>query len=135
MKLFNKILISFGAILLLVFLILFGYSGYIHHRPIPGPGNEPLITVFKSDFIFSVERMASDFGSIRRSKFEINSDYDEVCFLKTKGVILKENSQEKYSFNVSLMDVESDFCLKPDNKKIELRIEGMGDHSKVSVWS
>jgi len=121
--------------LVLVLISLIVYNGFVEIGPKPESEDMPQINAFETDFGYSVKVLAQDFASIRRSKFEINSDYDEVCFLKTKKVLLKDNSQEKYSFNVSLMDVESDFCLKPVDNEIEIRIEGRGDYAKVSIWS
>ena len=132
MNLLIKWLIT-ASVLILISLIV--YNGFVEIGPKPESEHMSEINAFEVDFESSVKVLAQDFGSVRKSKFEINSDYDEICFLKSKNVVLKNNNEEKYSFEIDLMTVESNFCLKTDNKMIELRIEGMGNYSKVSKWS
>jgi hypothetical protein len=128
MKLTYKILM--GIILLI--LIFFMYFGLQEIGPRPDQSDSSLI-VFKTDFENNLKKMAVEQGSYRYLSFKINSNYNEVCFLKEKTVSLKKDGLEKESFSENLMIIDNDFCIKPIDRKIELMFSGLGNLTKVSL--
>ena len=61
-------------------------------------------------------------------KESISSNSESNSFLLGDGL--------RGSFNICSISVEKDvLCVRPQNSKIILRVEGAGDHAKISVWA
>ena len=89
---------------------------------------------FKVNFESTINVMAPKFASIEKTDFEINENYDEICFLKSKKYILKNKGEKIHSFDIEKMYVDNDFCVNPIGGMITLRIECKGDSANVSIW-
>lgn len=90
------------------------------------------IEKFKLDFNNQIKVLSSDYGSVRIWNEEIKFDADEICFLGSGKVIIKEKSQEKFSFDSEAMNVDNDFCVKLGKDRIiNLRMEGIGGATNV----
>ena len=100
--------------------------------------------------------MTVDFGSVKVKEFAVPGIINTVCFVtnypsfptlsSTKYPIIEDSVNSKVNKNVFLIDknveesfftgkisMEEDlFCVPVIGNKIELRMEGMGDHTFIS---
>ncbi|MBW3022032.1 hypothetical protein KY328_03860 [Candidatus Woesearchaeota archaeon] len=123
----NKIIFVFTmSMLLMVFLTGCGEDSMAKMT------EELALAKFESSFVNDVGSIAYDFGYTRIVEYYIPIGYDEVCF-SMDGMVTLKSSKEHHSFNVELMRIDEDFCVKTLDYGLKLRIEGKGDHAQVSL--
>ncbi|MEA3430925.1 MAG: hypothetical protein U9R08_06625 [Nanoarchaeota archaeon] len=124
----RKKIIIFSAIVVLALSGLFIYLLMI--RPAPVPQKSSLL--FIADFESRLEVVSYDYSSSK--SFEILTDIDEACF-SNEAITIYENSKSR-SVTIYSMKVNNDFCLEPQNNKIILKMENIGNNIVVvSEWS
>jgi hypothetical protein len=120
------------------------------------------ILAFKNDVIRAVEKVSNDYGTVRTPSFNIPQDYIEVCFIDMQGhsppIELKSEhplvyeAWEDESANVFLIkdlveesllvgdesnylisiDEPNYLCIEVKNRRVKVRLEGMGGKSRLS---
>lgn len=154
-QLYSQIFIYILTIILISFILVYGYNAVQNFKK---RAEQVSCLKFKNDLINAVEGISSDFGSIKRKELQLCSGYSKVCFVETfespnipddidpiikdsilsstgRNVFLIENIA-KESFYAGRISVDPDvLCIKAANNKVNLKLEGRGNHAAVSQWS
>jgi hypothetical protein len=154
-QLYSQIFIYILTIIIVSFILVYGYNAVQNFKK---RAEQVSCLKFKNDLINAVEAISSDFGSIKRKELQLCSGYSSVCFVETfespnlpndidpiirdsilsstgRNVFLLENIA-KESFYAGRISVDPDvLCIKASNSKVDLKIEGRGNHAVISRWS
>ncbi len=153
-QIYGQIFIYILTIILISFILVYGYNAV---RNFKERAEKVSCLKFKNDLINAIESISSDFGSIKRKELQLCNGYTQVCFVETfespnlpsnidpiikdsilsntgRNVFLIENIA-KESFYTGKISVEPDvLCIKAVNNKINLKLEGKGNHVIISQW-
>ena len=154
-QLYSQIFIYILTIILISFILVYGYNSI---QTFKKRAEQVSCLKFKNDLINAIKSISSDFGSIKRKELQLCNDYSKVCLVESfespnmpgdvdpiikdsvlsnteKNVFLVENIA-KESFYAGKISVEPDvLCIKAVNGKINLKLEGKGNHAAISQWS
>lgn len=154
-QLYSQIFIYILTIILVSFILVYGYNAVQNFKK---RAEQVSCLKFKNDIVNAIEGVSPDFGSVKRKELQLCSGYTKVCFVETfenpnlpndidpiirdsilsstgRNVFLLENIA-KESFYAGKISVEPDIlCIKAVNSKINLRLEGKGNHAVISQWS
>lgn len=154
-QLYSQIFIYILTIILVSFILVYGYNAVQNFKK---RAEQVSCLKFKNDLVNAIESVSPDFGSVKRKELQLCSGYTKVCFVETfespnlpndidpiikdsilsstgRNVFLLENIA-KESFYAGRISVEPDIlCIKAVNSKIDLRLEGKGNHAVISQWN
>ena len=154
-QLYSQIFVYILTIMLVSFILVYGYNSVQNFKK---RAEQVSCLKFKNDLINAIDGISSDFGSIKRKELQLCSGYSKVCFVESfespnlpgdidpiikdsilsstgRNVFLLENIA-KESFYAGKISVEPDvFCVKAMNGKVDLKLEGRGNHAVISQWS
>jgi|SRR3989338_5192010 len=152
-QMIGQVFIYATTLVLVTFLLFYGYNAIINFKE---NSDKVSYIQFKNDIENTVELISLDFGSIRVKQFAVPDRINTVCFVRnfpvtpslsdTNYPIIEDSVNSGLDKNVFLISdtVEESFfagkiSLKEDllcppvaAGKIELRIEGKGDHASIS---
>ena len=154
-QLYSQIFVYILTIMLVSFILVYGYNSVQNFKK---RAEQVSCLKFKNDLINAIDGISSDFGSIKRKELQLCSGYSKVCFVESfespnlpgdidpiikdsilsstgRNVFLLDNIA-KESFYAGKISVEPDvFCVKAMNGKVDLKLEGRGNHAVISQWS
>lgn len=144
------------AIIITAIILGYGYNSIVS---IKQKSEQVSYIKFKNDLQNEIKKISFDFGSVKKVSFSLPKNYKQVCFVETppdedtpipitnpkypiivdssksgvkKNVFLVENIA-KDSFYIGKIVLPEDlFCVNTINGRIQLKLEGMGDHAKIS---
>ncbi len=156
----SQIFIYVIAIVLFSFVLIYGYNSI---KGFKERGEQISYIKFKTDMTSTVNRISSDYGTLKREEFFLGGQYSKVCFLQTynppgnldnlvtdnivknivedgvdKNVFLFTTTL-KESFDAGEIDVVNPpnggyLCIDTVNGKLNVQFEGKGDHALISAW-
>ena len=153
-QLYSQIFIYILTIILISFILVYGYNAVQNFKT---RAEQVSCLKFKNDLINAIESISSDFGSVKRKELQLCNGYVQVCFVETfespnlpgkmdpiikdsilsntgRNVFLVEKTA-KESFYAGKISVEPDvLCISSVNNKINLRLEGKGNHVLLGKW-
>lgn len=154
-QLYSQIFIYILTIILISFILVYGYNAVQNFKK---RAEQVSCLKFRNDLINAVDVISSDFGSVKRKELQLCSGYSKVCFVETfespnlpndidpiiKDSILSGTGRNvfliediaKESFYAGRISVDPDvLCIKAAGNKINLKLEGKGNHAAISQWS
>lgn len=154
-----QIFIYVSAIILFSLILIYGYNTIKGFRE---KSEQIAYIKFKTDLTSTVEKISSDYGTIKREEFFIGGKYTKVCFVQNyqiedynlhpeitenvdeliinnsvksnvnKNVFLFANTLQE-SFDVGEINVSDGYlCVNLYNGKIKIQLEGKGDHTYIA---
>jgi hypothetical protein len=153
-----QIFIYVIAIVLFSFILIYGYNAV---RGFKEKSEQISYIKFKTDLVSTVDRISSDYGTLKREEFFIGGDYSNVCFVQNhyplsslaasipdlivrnsvesgveKNVFLFTDGLQE-SFDVGKINTSDDgyVCIPIVNGKAKIEFLGQGDHTFISKWS
>ena len=158
-QLYGQIFIYALTLVLISVILVYGYTSIKNFRQ---KTDDIVAAKFQNDIINAIQSITNDYGSVSKKELQVSGGTTQVCFVETyqmfnkqnpigniqlnnlvknsirdsdKNVFLLENTL-KSSFSAGRISVDRDvLCIKPANNRIVLRLEGMGDHAKISEWN
>jgi|SRR3989344_5111575 len=153
-QLYSQIFVYILTIMLISFILIYGYNAIQNFKK---RAEQVSCLKFKNDLQNSIESVLSDFGTVKRKELQVCSGYPKVCFVesvespnlpKNIDLIIKDSvlsntgrnvflveETAKESFYAGKISVEPDvLCIKSVDNKINLRLEGKGNHVLLSQW-
>ena len=154
-QLMGQIFIYILAVILTAVILGYGYKAVVTFKQ---KSEQVSYIQFKTELQNAVESITSDFGSVKILDLSVPGNFEEVCFVKTypsdipetitnnkypiisdstssnveKNVFLVE-TLTKESFYIGKINVDPDlYCINVLSGRVRLRLEGMGDHTKIS---
>jgi len=161
-QIIGEVFLFIMAAALAVLIIIYGYkalSGFTSRT------EEISLVNFKTDLQSEIRTIASDYGSVKKLDLTMPGRFDVFCLIdieqrnlaSTTGLCTlghpdynpevcdawETEGNEENAFlipitpiKVSKMDIDGGYlCIKPTGNKISLRLEGLGDRTKVSEWA
>ena len=157
-QLYGQIFIYALTLVLISVILVYGYSAIKNFRQ----KTEDIVAIkFQRDLRNSVESITNDYGSISRKEFQLSGETTKICFVESfetfdrnnpisntpldniignsisgtdNNIFIIEKSL-KNAFFAGKISVDNDvLCIKPNNNRIILRLEGKGDHAALSQW-
>lgn len=153
-QLYSQIFIYILTIILISFILIYGYNAVQNFKK---RAEQVSCLKFKNDLVNAIDGISQDFGSIKRKELQLCAGYSRVCFVESfnspnmpsnidpiikdsilsgtgRNVFLVENIA-KESFYAGKISVEPDvLCINAVNSKINLKLEGKGNHAIISQW-
>lgn len=153
-QLYSQIFVYILTMILISFIFVYGYNAVQNFKK---RAEQVSCLKFKNDMVNAIESISSDFGSIKRKELQLCAGYSKVCFVESfespnipgnidpiikdsilsstgRNVFLVENLA-KESFYAGKISVDPDvFCINAVNSKINLKLEGKGNHAEISQW-
>lgn len=154
-QLYSQIFIYILTIILISFILVYGYNAVQNFKK---RAEQVSCLKFKNDLVNAIDGISPDFGSIKRKELQLCAGYSRVCFVESfnspnmpsnidpiikdsilsgtgRNVFLVENIA-KESFFAGKISVDPDvLCINAVNSKINLRLEGKGNHAIISQWT
>ena len=156
-QLYGQVFIYALTLVLISVVLVYGYSAIKNFRQ----KTEDIVAIkFQRDLRNSVESITNDYGSVSRKEFQLNGA-TKICFVESfetfdrnnpisntpldniiensisgtdNNIFIIEKSL-KNAFFAGRISVDNDvLCIKPNNNRIILRLEGKGDHAALSQW-
>lgn len=150
----GQIFIFVLAVVLIGFILLFGYNSIAKFK---GKMDNVALIKLKNDLTLEVETISADYGSVKIRNFELPEGVTDACFIdshpfmpssinsdypimddsvgsnaKKNVFLIKDNSVEE-SFFIGAIDLNEDFkCFDAIRSQIKVKLEGAGNHAKVS---
>lgn len=157
-QLYGQIFIYALTLVLISVVLVYGYSAIRNFRQ----KTEDIVAIkFQKDLRNAIESITNDYGSVSRKEFQLSGEITKICFVESfesfdranpasnlpldniiknsisgtdKNVFLIEKSL-KSSFFAGKISVDKDvLCIKPNNNKVILRLEGRGNHMALDEW-
>ena len=146
------------AIILFSLILVYGYNAI---RGFKEKSEQISYIKFRTDLVSTVDRISSDYGTVKMEEFFIGGNYNKVCFVQNfeadknsillaidavgdkivydsvksdvdKNVFLFTQGFQE-SFDVGTIKVSGGYlCVDVINGKIKVRFEGEGDHTLIS---
>lgn len=158
-QLYGQIFIYALTLVLISVILVYGYTSIKNFRQ----KTEDIVAAkFQNDIKNFIQSITNDYGSVSKKELQVSGGITQVCFVETyqlfdksnptgnlqlnnlvknsirdsdKNVFLLENTL-KSSFSAGKISVDNDvLCIKPAGNRIVLRLEGKGDHTKISEWA
>ncbi|MBI2652888.1 hypothetical protein HYX00_05465 [Candidatus Woesearchaeota archaeon] len=157
-QIYSQIFIYILALVLTSIILIYGYNAIQNFNK---RANQVCFLKFKNDLSNAIESITSDYGSVKKKDLQLCAGYREVCFVESFGQItsmespvgtndpiIKDSIKSNIGKNVFLVEkiakesfyagnisVDGDvLCIDAKNNKISLRLEGKGNHVRVSGW-
>lgn len=157
-QLYGQIFIYALTLVLISVILVYGYSAIRNFKQ----KTEDIVDIkFQKDLRNAIKGMTNDYGSVLKKELQLSGEIVKVCFVENyetfdrynpisnspldntiknsisdtdKNTFLTEKSL-KSSFFVGRLSVDKDvLCIKTNNNRITLRLEGKGDHVALSEW-
>ena len=153
-QLIGQVFIYIIAIVIVAFILVYGYNAITTFK---GKADQVSYIQFKNKLQNTIEVLTVDFGSVRIEEFTVPDNINTICFVKNyegfptltntgyplmedsvnskidKNVFLIENNIEESFLAGTIALASGDYsCIPVRGSKIELRMEGMGDHTIIS---
>ena len=152
-QMIGQVFIYIITLVLISFLLFYGYRAISAFKE---KSDKVSYIQFKNDMENTIETLSLDFGSIKVRQFTVPANINIICFVRnfpsmprlsdTKYPIIEDSVNSNISNNVFLISgtveesfftgkispTEDLFCVPAIKGKIELRMEGMGDHTSIS---
>ena len=151
-----QIFIYVIAIVLFSFILIYGYNAV---KGFKEKSEQISYIKFKTDLVSTVDRISSDYGTLKREGFFIGGEYSRICFVQNhnppidlaskipdlivrnsvesgveKNVFLFTNGLQE-SFYVGKIIVNNGYnCTQIINGKAKIEFLGQGDHTVISEW-
>ena len=152
----SQVFIYIIAIIVFSLILVYGYNAIIGFKE----RSEQIAYIqFKTGLVSTVDRISSDYGTVKREEFFIGGDYKKVCFVQSynspenlagdisdpivkdsveggadKNVFLFTNTLQE-SFDVGEINVSNGYnCTPIVNGKVKVQFEGKGDHTLISIY-
>ena len=150
----GQIFIYVLAIVVMGAILIFGYNAIADFR---SKSSQVSTIRIQSDVSSAIESLSSDFGSVKKKEIFLD-EYSSLCLVESfdspvlselgvdplirdsvqsgtgKNAFLLKDTVEA-SFEVDSVSVDPDLvCFEARSNRVELRLEGMGDHVKISAW-
>jgi hypothetical protein len=151
----SQIFVYILALIIVAMILLFGYKAISNMQK---RGEQVVLIQFKTQLKNDVERLSSDYGSVRIGKYKLPSGFDEICFVDLKNVnpsdimnhpIIKDSVESGVKENIFLLG-KSNFdsiyvedlelssypyfsCISSKIGSVELRIEGKGNAAVIKT--
>lgn len=154
-QLYGQIFIYVLTVILISFILVYGYNAVHNFK---SRAEQVSCLKFKNDLINAIDSISTDFGSVKKKELQLCLGYSKLCFIESfespnlpgnidpiikdsilsntgRNVFMAEN-MAKESFYAGKISVEPDIlCIKAVNSKINIRLEGKGNHVAISQWS
>ena len=157
----GQIFIYILGLIIFSSLLIYGYKAVKDFRD---RGDEVLLLKLYKDMDSSIQKTASDYGTVLKKELVIPSGYDEVCFVEKgkysstadfcndkhpiicdywkdnapENMFLMEGGLSKNEFAIGDIVIENDesaFCMDVTNGEVLLKIEGKGNYAVISPWN
>ena len=157
-QLYGQIFIYALTLVLISVILVYGYSAIRNFRQ----KTDDIVAIkFQNDLRNAIESLTNDYGSVSRKELQLSGGTTRICFVESfetfnrtnpisnlpldniiknsisdtsKNTFLIEKSF-KSSFFAGKISVDKDvLCVRTDNNKVTLRLEGKGDHVALSEW-
>ncbi|MBI2660165.1 hypothetical protein HYX07_03310 [Candidatus Woesearchaeota archaeon] len=154
-QLYGQIFIYILTIILISFILVYGYNAVQNFKK---RAEQVSCLKFKNDLVNAIDGISPDFGSIKKKELQLCAGYSKACFVESfnspdmpsdidpiikdsilsgtgRNVFLVENIA-KESFYAGKISVDPDvLCINAVNGKINIRLEGKGNHATISQWA
>ena len=150
----GQIFIYVLAIVVMGVILIYGYSAISDFR---SKSSQVSTIRLQSDLSSSIDALSADYGSVKKKELHLD-EYSRICLVESyeqpsldgltvdplirdsirsatgkNAFLLKETVEA--SFTVDAISVDPDvLCLPARVNRVELRLEGKGDHVDVSSW-
>jgi hypothetical protein len=159
-QIYGHIFIYILTIVIVAFILIFGYRTITGFQD---RAQQVFVIKFSSDLKSGIHSITRDYGSVIKKELNVGDKINSVCFIENYekfdesnpqsdspiNPIIRESIRSKTGINVFLIgnEVKEGFsignisvkkdvlCIMPLGSKIELRLEGAGDHAIVSRWN
>lgn len=152
-QMIGQVFIYIITLILISFLLFYGYRAISSFKE---KADKVSYIQFKNDMENTIEALSLDFGSVKVRQFTVPANINIVCFVRNfpgmpglsdtkypliedsvnsgldKNVFLISDNVEESFFTGKISPTEDLFCVPAIEGKIELRMEGMGDHTSIS---
>ena len=152
-QMIGQVFIYLITLVLVSFLMFYGYRAISTFKE---KTDQVSYIQFKNDMQNTIETLSLDFGSVKVKQFAVPDNINIVCFVRNfpgmpsisgtrypviedsvnsgldKNVFLVSTKVEESFFAGKISSAEDFFCVPSIEGKIELRMEGMGDHTVIS---
>ena len=152
-QMIGQVFIYLITLVLVSFLMFYGYRAISTFKE---KTDQVSYIQFKNDMQNTIETLSLYFVSVKVKKFEVEENINIVCFVRNfpgmpsisgtrypviedsvnsgldKNVFLISDNVEESFFAGKISSAEDFFCVPSIEGKIELRMEGMGDHTVIS---
>jgi|SRR3989339_204925 len=154
----EQVFIFIVAAITFALVLIFGYNSITDFM---NKGEKVEFYQFKSDLENGIKQIYTEYGSVKITEYSLPSKYTQICFVdlsssypttcnfNTVGCNIWESANGKYdnadqnvflkpaadvSLKVHYIDVGSEgyLCLNISSGKFKLRLEGLGDKTKLS---
>ncbi|MEK6892539.1 MAG: hypothetical protein AABX25_05110 [Nanoarchaeota archaeon] len=156
-QLYGQIFIYILTILLISFILIYGYNAISNFKV----RTEQIVSLKLSEELKnSVQSITPDFGSAVKKEIDIGGA-SEICFVESydtpslpidtrnKYPLIQDSVDSKSGKNVFLIgknagmsfyagniSVEPDIlCITPKGGRVNLKLNGMGDHAEITEWT
>ncbi|HLC60946.1 MAG TPA: hypothetical protein VJJ52_05970 [Candidatus Nanoarchaeia archaeon] len=156
-QLYGQIFIYILTILLIFFILIYGYNAISNFK---GRTEQIVSLKLGEEIKNSVQSITPDFGSVVKKELDIGGA-SEICFVESYNIpSLPIDTRNKYpliqdsvdsksgknvflvgknaetSFYGGIISVEPDLlCIAPKGGRVNLKLEGMGDHADITKWT
>ena len=153
-QMIGQVFIYIITLVLVSFLLFYGYRAISTFKE---KADQVSYIQFKNDLQNTIETLSLDFGSVKVKQFTVPENINTVCFVRNfpampsslsgtkypiiedsvnsglaKNVFLIGNKVEESFFAGKISSADDLLCAPAIAGKIELRMEGMGDHTSIS---
>ena len=152
-QIIGQVFIYLITLVLVSFLLFYGYRAISTFKE---KTDQVSYIQFKNNLQNTIETLSLDFGSVKVKQFTVPDNINTVCFVRNfpsmpslsgtnypiiedsvnsdldKNAFLISDDVEESFFAGKISSAEDFFCFPAIAGKIELRMEGMGDHTSIS---
>ena len=160
----GQIFIFILAIFLASLILLYGYKAIFGKQGFIYKTEQISLIRFETEISNAIRTISSDYASVKKLELNVPSKFTEVCLIDTRqpaentGICTRNNPDfnpiicdawttqgnkqnvflvpmAEIPITVSTLEIETGYiCLPVKQGKITLRLEGLGDRTKVSEW-
>ncbi len=153
-QIMGQVFIFILAAAIFMMILVYGYKAIAGFTQ---KSEEVALIDMKTSLQSAVEEISLDYGSVKKLELTIPSKYYEICFVDlsvdapptafqeehplmfdawlsgAQNVFLVPMAETPITVGKIVIDQEY-FCLPVKSGKISLRLEGLGDSTKISEW-
>ena len=153
-QIIGQVFIYLITLVLVSFLLFYGYRAISTFKE---KTDQISYIQFKNDLQNTIETLSLDFGSVKVKQFAVPDNINTVCFVRNfpnmpglsgtkypiiedsvnsgldRNVFLVSDNVEESFFAGKISSLDDFFCVAAVAGEIELRMEGMGDHTSISL--
>lgn len=151
-QIYGQVFIYILSLFLVSFILVYGYKAIANFK---NEQEKISCLKFNNDLKNAIQSISGDFGSVKIKNFQLCSLYTQVCFVEDfetpvipakTDPIIKDSIASNTGMNVFLVEdiakdsfyagkisVEPDvLCIRAVEGKVNLRLEGEGNHVAIS---